>query len=267
MREGLERSQWGKHRECTRTGWMLDHCSLPEPEDPHVWRDTDDANMLGMCCRLLAKHKTERQYPSQERMKEALEVAKKLYSQPQVCVSEWKFQRGVRRHGALVYRRLAVELAVRTGGLECAAEMLGLGLRLDGFSEVDGGSIREYLMLPGIWDVLPLLAAKGKEGNPYFIEKEDAEVMVKEIIMTLELRARDGRQWSLAPRKIGWEELLNRLAEGAWKVNRKEYRTMGLKCAADILFPPATEEEIATSYGDLPQDLKEMVRVANGWVS
>jgi hypothetical protein len=42
---------------------------------------------------------------------------------------------------------------------------------------------------------------------------------------------------------------------------------MGLKCPADILFPPATEEEIANSYGDLPHDLKEMVRVANGWVS
>jgi hypothetical protein len=74
----LAASQLDKYKKCTRTGWMLEHCKLPEPDDPHIWRETDDPAMLAMCCRLLAKNKAPGEYPNQERMKEALEVAKKL---------------------------------------------------------------------------------------------------------------------------------------------------------------------------------------------
>lgn len=267
--QDLARSQWGKYRECTRTGWMLEHCQLPEPANPHIWRKTSDAPVLAMCCRLLAKDRTEGQYPSLERMAEALQVARKLYAQPQaqVPVTAWKFERGVRRHGALLYWRLAVELAVRVGELGVAADVLGLGLRVDGFSAWNGSEVTEYLAVPGIWDVLPLLADGGKDANPFYIEGGDAEVMVKEVVRAIEMRARNGRQWSLAPEKVGWEELLRRLSVAAWKVNRPFYRQNGVKRAEDILYSPATEEEINAAefrFGELPADFKDMIRVANG---
>jgi hypothetical protein len=268
----LENQQWNEYRETTRTGWMLEHCSLPEPEDPHVWRETDDPAMIAMCSRLLAKNKNPGEYPPQEQMREALEAAKKLYAQPQVPITEWKHKwegsRSVRRHSYLLYRRLVVELAIRVGELQTAADILSMGLTIDGFNSMDGGQLDRYLYLPGIYDVLPLLASKGKAGNPYYIEEPDAAAMVAEITAALESRAENGRQWSLAPEKVGWRELLDRLAKGAWIVNQKAYREMGLESAVDVLHKPASEKKIAAAeqeFGELPADFKEMVRIANGF--
>ena len=160
-----------------------------------------------------------------------------------------------------------VELAIRVGELETAADVLSQALRLDGFNSMDGGQLDRFLNLPGIYDVLPLLAEKSKEGNPFFIEKDDAKAMVHEIIGTLELRSEHGRQWSLAPDKVGWRALLDRLANAAWKVNSEEYKGSGIKCAADILQKPASEEDIKAvenRVGELPEDFKQMLRVADG---
>ena len=160
---------------------------------------------------------------------------------------------------------MAVELTIRSGELQTAADILGQGLRRDLFT--NGGELGDFLMVPGIYDVLPLLARGGKESNPFFIPKEDAVVIVREITAALELRAEHGRQWALHPSKVGWRELLDRLAEGAWKVNRKEYQSMGIQSAKDILYDPASEEEITAAeekVGELPADFKEMVRLANG---
>lgn len=267
----LAREQWHGYRECTRTGWMLHHCKLPEPVDPHTWQNTDDAPMIAMCARLLAKDKTPGQYPSHEAMREALAAAKKLYAQPQVPITEWDIEKnrsqGTQRHSYLLYRRLVVELAIRLGDLEYASEVLYMGLRLDGFNSMDGGQVDRYLFLPGIYSVLPLLAKRGKEGNPYFIGEDDAAAIVTQVTAALDLRARKGRQWSLAADKVGWKELLDRLADAAWIVNRKEYERNGLTCAEDILHAPASEEAIAEAesrVGELPAEFKEMVRVANG---
>jgi hypothetical protein len=87
--ENLAYEQWGKFREANRTGWMLEHCQLAEPSDPHIWRESDDPRVLAICCRLLSKNTTPGKYVSQERMEEALEAGKKLYAYPQVCISEW----------------------------------------------------------------------------------------------------------------------------------------------------------------------------------
>jgi hypothetical protein len=267
----LATHQWRDYRECTRTGWMLDHCNLPEPTDPHVWRETNNAPMIAMCARLLAKDKTPGHYPSLETMREALAAAKKLYAQPQVPVSEWQFEmkgsQTIRRHSYLLYRRLVVELAIRVGDLKYAAEVLSMGLRLDGFNYIDGGDVDRYLFVPGIYSVLPLLAEKGKEGNPFFIEHERAVAIVEEVTAALNLRVRDGRQGSLSADKVGWKELMERLARAAWAVNSKEFERNGLTCAEDILHPPASEEAIAEAesrVGELPTDFKEMVRVSNG---
>ena len=270
--EKLWASQWCEYRECTRTGWMLEHCNLAEPEDPHVWRETDDGPMIAMCARLLAKNKTHGQYATRENMQEALDAARKLYAQPQVPATEWKYEykgsQTVRRHSYLLYRRLVVELAIKLGELDSAAEMLSLGLVLDGFNYVDGAEVNRYLYVPGIYDVLPLLAQKKKRGNPFYIEADDADAMVEEITAVLKLRAREGRQWSLAPEKVGWEELLNRLAKAAWTVNRTEYEKFGITSAEDILHPPATEEEIEKVEAEvgqqLPPDFKDMLLVADG---
>lgn len=263
----LAREQWAHYRECTRTGWMLEHCGLHEPDDTHVWRERDDALMLAMCARLLAKSTTEGVYPSEERMREALAAARKLYAQPQVPITEWNAATTVRRHAYLLYRRLVVELAIRVGDLETAAEVLGLGLRLDGFDVYNGGQLERYLFLPGIYDVLPVLAEQGKASNPFYIEADDAVAMVRALTEALKLRACKGRQWSLAPEKVGWPELLDRLAKGAWEVNSREYKARGVKSAMNILYPPTSEDEITAAemrVGELPADFKAMVRVANG---
>jgi hypothetical protein len=267
----LAMEQWNEYRECTRTGWMLYHCNLPEPTNSRTWQDTDDAPMIAMCARLLAKDKTPGQYPGHEVMREALAAAQKLYAQPQVPITEWDFGRNgsqtVRRHSYLLYRRLVVELAIRVGDLEYAAEVLSLGLRLDGFNYIDGGDVDRYLFVPGIYSVLPLLAEQGKEGNPFFIEHERAAAIVERVTAALDLRAREGRQWSLAAEKVGWKELMERLAKAAWAINREEFEENGFTCAEDLLHPPASEEAIAEAesrVGELPADYKEMVRVSNG---
>ncbi|KAJ5317812.1 hypothetical protein PENANT_c004G10869 [Penicillium antarcticum] len=264
----LAKEQWGKYRECTRTGWMLDRYGLAEPEDPLIWRETDDPKMLAMCARLLAKTTTPGTYPPQDRMREALAAGQKLYAMPEIPIEHWLLNRpeNSQRQCWLLYRRLIVEMAIRVGEQQTAADILGQALRVDGFA--NGGTLGEFLMVPGIYDVLPLLARGGKETNPFFIPKADAEVMVKKILEALELRAKHGRQWALDESKVGWKELLNRLAEGAFKTHPKEYRAMGVKTAEEILYDPATEKEIKAAekkVGKLPDDLKDMVRVANGF--
>ncbi|KAJ5360596.1 hypothetical protein N7517_009787 [Penicillium concentricum] len=264
----VSNQQWGKYRECTRTGWMLEHVGLAEPENPSIWRETDDPAMLAMCVRLLAKTTTPCTYPPDNLAREALKAAQKFYSTPDIPAEVCG--RGPdkpKRQSYLLYRRLVVELAIRLGEMQTAADILGQGLRQDSFP--NGGSLEEFLMVPGIYDVLPLLARGGKESNPFFIPKEDAVVMVREITAALELRAEHGRQWELHPSKVGWRELLNRLAEGTWKAHPKECQEMEITHPMDLLYEPATEEEIAAAeekVGQLPADLKDMVRVANGFL-
>ncbi|OQE40251.1 hypothetical protein PENCOP_c006G00016 [Penicillium coprophilum] len=243
--------QWDKYRECTRTGWMLEHVGLAEPESPSsTWRETDDPAMLAMCVRLLAKTTTPGTYPPAHLAREALEAAQKLYAKPDTPKEEcgWGPEKP-KRQSYLLYRRLIVDLAIRLGELQSAADILGQGLRQDSFT--NGGELRDFLLVPGIYNVLLLLALSEKESNHFFISKEDAVVM-----------------WALHPSKVGWKELLDRLAEGAWRAHPKKCQGMGMKHAMDLLYEPATEEEIAAAedkVGELPADFKEMLRVANGF--
>jgi hypothetical protein len=49
--------QWGKYQECTRTGWMLEHVGLAEPESPSsIWRETDDPAMCIRFCIEFQRH-------------------------------------------------------------------------------------------------------------------------------------------------------------------------------------------------------------------
>ncbi|KFY71611.1 hypothetical protein V499_08200 [Pseudogymnoascus sp. VKM F-103] len=268
----LAREQWGQYRECCRADWMPKHLSIAEPEDPHIWRETDNPAILAMCSRLLAKEGSQGMFPPHERMREALAAAMKLYAQPQAPIEEgvdyMSTQAWESRHSFLLYRRLAIELAIRVGELDMASEILSMALRLDGFGRSSGASLQDFLFVPGIYDVLPLLAKGGKESNPFFIEEQDADTLVKDIISAVDLRVTKGQQLPLTPREAGWEELLDRLAEGAWRVNTREYKGMGLDYPEEILFPPATEAEIEAvekDHGELPADFKDMVRIANGY--
>lgn len=257
----LPQKQWDKYRECTRTGWMKDRLGIDEPEDPSIWRETNDPAMLAMCARLLAKTTTPCHYPQDNMAREALEAAQKLYKAPEALPASAapQFTKPI-RHSFLLYRRLAVELAIRLGELQTAADLLAEGLMRDHLPV--GGEVDDFLAIPGIYAVLPLV-----KSNPFFISKEDATVMAQEIISALKLRAEHGRQWELSPSKVGWRELLDRLVEGAWVVHNKECRAMGLKGPKDLLYEPATEEEITIAEemsGELPSDFKEMVRLANG---
>ncbi|KAH7364674.1 hypothetical protein BKA65DRAFT_390158 [Rhexocercosporidium sp. MPI-PUGE-AT-0058] len=267
VEERLEFARWGKFRECTLTGWMLEHCNLREPKYVHCWRESEDPKMLAMCSRLLAKTKVRGTYVSTSRMREALDAALKLYALPEKKgENDGSKEARYRRHSSLLYRRLPIELAIRLGELDTASAILSDALCKDGFC--DGGTLEGLLFLPGIWDVLPLLNKKGREGNAYFIKEEDANVLVKGVVGALELRAKEGRQWSLAPEKVGWKELLERLARGSWKVNKREYREQGVFSWRGILNEPASQEEIEEAeeqFGELPRDFKDMCRVANGF--
>lgn len=246
---------------------MKEHCNLREPRDVHCWRESDDPKMLAMCCRLLAKTKTRGEYVSLARMREALDSARKLYALPEERRQlDGSKEAWYSRHSTLLYRRLPMELAIRLGELDVAKEILSQALCEDGFC--NGGSLEEFLMVPGVWDVLPLLNAEGKKSNRYFISDEDANILVHGVISALALRAKEGRQWSLAPGKLSWKELLDRLAKGAWKVNKREYKEMGVRSWKEILEKPASEEEIEEAekeFGELPTDFKDMCRVANGF--
>ncbi|KAH8597983.1 hypothetical protein B0O99DRAFT_592516 [Bisporella sp. PMI_857] len=223
--------------------------------------------MLAMCCRMLAKNKMHPDYkdhnspayPPKERMVEALEAAKKLFAQPQVPISGWKYDaKAPKKHSYLPCRRLVVDLAIRVGQLQTTADVIAGGLNSDRF--MSGAALEDYLNVPGIYDVLPLLAKKGKAGNPFYIEKNDAETVASEITKTVKLRVQEGRQWSLAPEKVGWKELLDRLAKGAWVVNEKHYRANNVISAEGILFPPATEREIEVVEKELAGSLRILKR-------
>ncbi|KAJ5085442.1 hypothetical protein N7532_010213 [Penicillium argentinense] len=225
---------------------MLDRYGLAEPRDPSIWRQIDDPTMLGMCTRLLAKTLEPDTYPTKEKSGESLKVTQKLFAQPEVPYEDW--------------RKLKDSLT---------ADIICQGSEKDGFPHgfPSGGGIKDYLLFPGIYDVLTLLAQNEKNRNPYFFPKEDAQTMTKEITAGLELRAREGRQWALDESKVGWRELLNRLAEAALKTYPKVYRSMGNKSAEKTLYDPATKEEIRTAeekLGELLTDFKEMIRIANG---
>ncbi|KAG4432757.1 hypothetical protein IFR05_011762 [Cadophora sp. M221] len=267
LKERLAYERWGKFRECTFTGWMHEHWNLREPKDAHCWRESEDPRMLAICSRLLAKTKVRGEYVSESRMREALDAALKLYAiPPKKEEYDGSKEAKSQRYCSLLYKRLPIELAIRLGELDVAREILSEALRHDGFS--NGGSLDEFLMIPGIWDVLPLLNEKEKEGNAYFITKGDADVLVKGIIEALELRVKEGRQWSLAPEKLSWTELLERMARGAWKVNRREYRGKGIASWRGVLNEPASEEEIEAAekkFGELPKDFKDMCRVSDGF--
>ncbi|KAK0658041.1 hypothetical protein B0T16DRAFT_386472 [Cercophora newfieldiana] len=69
---------------------------------------------------------------------------------------------------------------------------------------------------------------------------------------------------------LPWEELLRRFSEAAFKTRRKKYGCLknAPRKAEEILLPPITPgllAEVEERLGPLPEDMREMVLVANGF--
>ncbi|KAG9242888.1 hypothetical protein BJ878DRAFT_481615 [Calycina marina] len=115
-----------------------------------------------------------------------------------------------RRHSSLLYRRLAVELAIGMDELETAAAIM-----------------------------------TGKKCNPFYIEENHAAAMVQQLIINHRASSKEGSR--LASGRVGWREILDRLAQDAWKVNEEEYLFQCITCAEDILHVPSSEKEIKSA--------------------
>lgn len=232
-------------------------------EDFHQWRDTDDPIVMSYCFSKLMSATVAGSPPGIENAREALEVALKLYEQPQPDYRK-RGDAGIIVHSNLIARENALKVALYLDETQTALEILKLSKQVD---TLNGQWVKTdaYLKVPGIHKVLALLAAEGLVANRHYVDRETAKVFVEGLKEAMEARIAKGQYVPLA--KASWKELLNRLAQAAWTVNKKNYQKHGLNSFREILFPPATKEEIAEAeklVGKLPNDFKELVRVANG---
>lgn len=229
--------------------------------DSHQWKHTDDPVVISYCCHKLASNPDEESPPTRDDAKEALEAAQKLYEQPQSHPSKIVFANQIIHH-AFISRDLSLKLAIYLEDFQTALEILRLAIKVDTFWQYKS---EVFLRIPGIYNVLPLLAAEGLQANPYHVSPENAKVIVSDLKEAMEGRIAKGQ---LVPmERVSWKDLLRRLSKAAWEVNETNYRKHGLTKSDDVLFPPATKEQIEIAekrVGKLPNDLKEMVKIANG---
>lgn len=232
--------------------------------DPHQWRETDDPIVISYCSHRLLVPSEVGLKPEKTAYQEALQAALKLYSQPHRYGEKWTTEPRQFIHFDLIDRQAALSLAIEVGDLEAAADILEFASSLEGITQ--GGQAHKYLQVPGIFKVLPIFASRRSENNSYSIKENDAKNIVAGVKAAMESRITKGQQVFLDG--VSWTELFDRLKVAAWKIYNKSYRKQGLTSEDDILFPPATEEEIAAAeerVGTLPDDFKEMIRVANGY--
>ena len=226
--------------------------------DLDLWKTTDDPFIISYCFYSNLNNPELGQPPSKEACKQALPISLKLYSLPNGNANEL----AGRRHWELVPRTTAMAIAIRASELEIAADIFQIASKLEGLGITKAAG---FLQIPGIYDVLPILAKRGTAANKHYINAEDTATIVRDFkeAMTARLAA---VPHSGIP-KVDWKNTLNRLAVAAWTVHGKSYRAKGFTYSDDVLFPPATEQEIIEAeklVGPLPEDLKQMVRVSNG---
>lgn len=231
--------------------------------DLHQWRETDDPIVISYCSHRLLVPREVGLKPEKTACQEALQAALKLYSQPSCYGNKWTTEPSQFVHFELIDRTAALSLAIEVGDLEAAADILEFASSLEGIPQAGA---YKYLQVPGVFEVLPIFASRGPERNSYYISENDAKNIVAGVKAAMESRITKGQQGFLDG--ISWTELFNRLKVAAWKVYSKSYKKQGLNSEDDILFPPATKEEIAAAeetVGTLPDDFKEMIRIANGY--
>jgi len=139
---------------------------------------------------------------------------------------------------------------------------------------------KDGVFIPGAFFSSPQLYAllsrsqANPDGPPLQIYDSHAAAAIRtQLCNALSQRAERGEQEPLAD--VPWIELMPRFAEAASFVHHPmysnvEYFDPPMTTPADVLLTPCTDEELAKREvelgGWLPEDLKEMARVADGFV-
>jgi hypothetical protein len=134
------------------------------------------------------------------------------------------------------------------------------GSHAEANSELEKIDIEKRIQLLGL--IEPAISFELPAANVYISQpfKEPA-IRVAE---ALKSRAEQGREEPEAEKSMA--ELIGELVDVTWQNWEDKYREVGLTSKEELIFPPATEEQINTlerKVGYLPGDFKEFFRVTN----
>jgi hypothetical protein len=239
----------------TDYGERLDTRPIDENYDGSRWQDSDDPWTHAICARVLCHE------PSTEAVEEAFGAVDKLFTilpkrkNPRNANDEWP-------HSHIFPVKIYFLLAVGLNKRGTARKILQRALRTDEFT------LQELLEVPAAYEIFLDPELQGV-AVPTIISVKEGARAASVLTDAFEKRLKDGQQEPL--QGIEWPELLRRFSEAAFKVHGDAYEEVEdeeIEKPSDILLPPITAEalaEIEQKLGPLPQDLKDMVLVANGF--
>ena len=239
---------------------------IDEGYDSHQWRTSNDPWTHAICARLLCKVPFG-QVASREAVEEAYEAVDKLFTQLPKRHSateedEWP-------HCHLFPVKVYFLLAVNLGYREKAREILRLAMMKEEFA------LNDLVEIPAAYEIL-LAEDKEAEIGTSLVLREEVKTMQKELLNACKERKENGQQEPLPG--VQWPELLRRFSEAAFKTQSEEFEGIQtndgeeiapIEQPSDLLLPPISAErlaEVEEQLGPLPQDLREMVLIANGFL-
>jgi len=235
--------------------------------DPHQWKDSSHPWTHAICARLLCNVPTG-QVPSREATEEAFQCVDTLFTQlpkrknPHNAEEEWP-------HCHIFPLKVYFLLAIQLRENEKARSILELAMTRAEFG-LDG-----LLEIPATYEILALADGRATFANQP-VSTENLAFARACVTKALASRKEHGPQ-ELFP-GVPWPDLLRRFSEAAFELHAEEYADVeshynesivSPEKASDILLPPISQERIAeieAKLGPLPQDLKEMALVANGFL-
>jgi len=228
-------------------GWTQFGANLKEGSDAHAWRESDDLITLLNCAKMLCQPKNK-EVPSKEKVEETF-----------ACLDKFFTQSAVENHLIYFPGNNFFLLALYLGRKEKAVDIVKSA------SMGEPGQLFEldrFLDIPQLYDMI----AVSEIFSLKFLE-EDELVMVEEKLLAA-LNTRIEKGWIPALQDVSMGELLRRFSEAAFFVYKDEYVKRGIGSPKEILCGKRTAEEIAKveeTCGQLPQDLKEMALIADGF--
>jgi hypothetical protein len=130
-------------------------------------------------------------------------------------------------------------------------------------SQKDEFDIHNFLNIPALYEIL----SSSTNDPPSHILDEDQTKNAEEVLCAaLNTRLSSGRKLPL--HDISMAELLQRFSTAAFFVHRDEYLKNDIDSPEKILMAPLTPEEIRKieeELGPLPEDVKEMALIADGF--
>ncbi len=225
------------------------------PQSPHDWRDSSDPAFVEECARMLSWPSGDK-WPDDETTREVLEAMQKSRS----------LLNGERPAPSIRSYSLEVGTALRVGteeAREVTEQILENSNDVDWHHSSNKSWMSDCLCFKNMRPVLSSLSAQVLK-----LSRVDAGAACRDLVEAIESRLGGDLQVPLP--SVGWNELLDRLAKAAFLVygGDEYYKEVGIANYEDILFPPATQEEIEEAedtLGELPADFKEMVAVHNGY--